>query len=78
LADLQTRLTTLVIDDNINLWNFYDQLKNLETEYSSDDRLQYMLTNLKDFMYSKLFTLKTTAKVVSKDIKKDFLAEYDT
>ncbi len=78
LADLQTRLTTLVVDDNINLWSFYDQLKNLETEYSSDDRLNYMLENLKDFMYSKLFTLKTTAKVISKNIKEDFLVEYDT
>lgn len=78
LADLQTKLTTLVIDDNINLWNFYNQLKNLETDYSNDDRLSYMLGNLKDFMYSKLFTLKTAAKIVSKDVKKDFLTKYDT
>ena len=78
LSDLQTRLTILVEDNNINLWSFYDQLKNLEFEYSSDDRLSYMLKNLKDFMYGKLFTLKTTAKVVSKDTKEDFLIEYNT
>lgn len=78
LTDLQTRLTTLVVDDNINLWNFHDQLKNLETEYMADDRLSYMLSNLKEFMYGKLFTLKTTAKISSETDKQTFLDVYNT
>lgn len=78
LTHLKTQLDTLIVDNNINLRDFYDQLKTLELKYAEDDRLQYMLANLKDYMYGKLFTLKTAAKVSSKSIKQDFLAEYDT
>ncbi len=78
LTNLKTQLNSLIEDNNIDLRGFYDQLKNLELEYSQDDRLQYMLANLKDYMYSKLFTLKTSAKVSSKSVKQDFLTEHNT
>ena len=78
LTNLKSQINTLIEDNNINLWDFYDQVKSLESDYSSDDRLQYMLENLKDYLYSKIFTLKTSAKVSSKSFKEDFLIEYNT
>ncbi len=78
LTNLKSQLDILIIDNNINLRDFYDQLKILEIEYAGDDRLQYMLANLKDYMYGKLFTLKTEAKVSSKVDKQDFLDQYNT
>jgi len=78
IADLESRLVTLVENDNIRLRDFYDQLQHLTEQYSNDDRLQYMLSTLKDFMYAKLFTLKTTAKVSSKWVKQDFVQQYNT
>ncbi len=78
LSNLKSQLDNLVVENNINLRDFYDQLKTLEMEYTEDDRLQYMLANLKDYMYAKLFTLKTAAKVSSKTEKQDFLENYNT
>jgi hypothetical protein len=43
LNNLKFQLNVLVEDNNINLWDFYDQVKNLQLEYSHDARLDYML-----------------------------------
>lgn len=74
LNDLKTKLNQLVEDNNINLWDFYNQLKNLEVEHSADERLFFMLSHLKSHLYNKLFTLKTTAYVSAKDFKQEFLS----
>jgi len=78
LNNLKFQLNVLVEDNNINLWDFYDQVKNLQLEYSHDARLDYMLWNIKDHLYTKLFTLKSAAKVSSKPSKQEFLDQYIT
>lgn len=76
IADLKIRLNSLVENNNINLWDFYNQLKNLQTDYPNDDRLDYMLTNLKDYLYNKLYTQKTAARAISKTYKQNFLNQH--
>ncbi len=78
LTNLKWQLDNLIEDNNINLWDFYDQLKLLEINNSANERLFYMLANLKSYIYSKLFTLKTIDRVSSKSFKEEFLLEYDT
>jgi len=43
LNSLKSQLDLLIVEDRVNLWDFYDQLKTLEVEYDEDSRLEYML-----------------------------------
>lgn len=76
LSNLKSQLDNLVEDDNINLLDFYHQVKKLETANTSDERLFYMLSNLKSYLYNKLFTAKTTAKVWAKTFKEAFVTTF--
>ena len=83
LTSLKTQLDSL-IDNNIDLWNFYNQVVNLQNDYSSNERLNYMFEDLKYHLYSDkknknaLSKQKSDAKATSKDAKQDFLDEYNT
>ena len=83
LTSLKTQLDSL-IDNNIDLWNFYNQIVNLQSDYSSNERLNYMFEDLKYHLYSDkknknaLSKQKSDAKVKSKDSKTEFLEEYNT
>ena len=83
LTSLKTQLDSL-IDNNIDLWNFYNQIVNLQNDYSGNERLNYMFEDLKYHLYSDkknknaLSKQKSDAKVKSKDSKTEFLEEYNT
>lgn len=84
LTSLKTQLDTIIGDNNIDLWNFYNQIVNLQADYSSNERLNYMFEDLKYHLYSDkknknaLSKQKTDAKATSKDSKLEFLEEYNT
>ncbi len=83
LTSLKWQMDALIADDNIDLWSFYSQIVNLQDEYSWDDRLNYMLEDLKYYLYSDtknnknaLSKQKSDAKATSKDAKLEFLNDY--
>jgi hypothetical protein len=84
LTSLKTQLDTIIGDNNIDLRNFYNQIVNLQADYSSNDRLNYMFEDLKYHLYSDkknknaLSKQKSDAKATSKDLKLEFLEEYNT
>ena len=81
LTSLKTQLDSL-IDNNIDLWSFYNQIVNLQADYSSNERLNYMFEDLKYHLYSdkknknSLSKQKEGAKAAFKDSKQEFLDEY--
>jgi len=83
LTNLKIQLDT-VIENNIDLWNFYNQIVNLQNDYSRNERLNYMFEDLKYHLYSDkknknaLSKQKDSAKATSKDAKQEFLDEYNT
>jgi hypothetical protein len=66
----------LIENNNVNLRDFYNQLRILQEDYSKDARLNYMLGNLKDHLYHNLFTQKTHAKITSQSGKQEFLNQH--
>ena len=84
LASLKTQLDTIIWTNNVDLWNFYNQIVNLQADYSSNERLNYMFEDLKYYLYSDkknknaLSKQKSDAKVTSRDSKLEFLEEYNT
>jgi len=83
LSNLKTQLDSLT-DNNIDLWSFYNQVVNLQNDYSNNERLYYMFESLKYYLYSDkknknaLSKQKSDAKATSKDTKQEFLNEYNT
>lgn len=83
LTNLKTQLDS-VIENNIDLWSFYNQVVNLQADYSNNERLNYMFEDLKYHLYSDkknknaLSKQKSDAKATSKDAKQEFLDEYNT
>jgi len=78
LKDLKSQLDTLIVNNNINLWDFYNQTNNLSNQYSWDERLSYLIWELKTYLHTNLTNQKWAAKSTSKVAKKDFLAQYNT
>lgn len=85
LTSLKAQLDSVIGDNNIDLWSFYNQIVNLQADYSNDERLNYMLEDLKYYLYSDtknnknaLSKQKSNAKATSKDSKQEFLDEYNT
>jgi len=80
LNNLKKQLDVLVSGNNIDLWNFYNQISNLQTDYSVNPRLDYMLGELRYYLYSDtknnknaLSKQKSDAKTLSKEAKKNFV-----
>jgi hypothetical protein len=84
LTNLKAQLDSVIGNNNIDLWNFYNQVVNLQNDYSSNERLNYMFEDLKYYLYSDkknknaLSKQKSDAKVKSKDSKLEFLEEFNT
>ncbi len=78
LNNLKSQLNVLVENKSVDLRDFYNQVRLLQSDYSNDARLNYMLWNIKDHLYSKLFSLKTAAKLSSKSAKQDFFNQHKT
>ena len=81
LTSLKAQMDSL-IENNIDLWNFYNQVVNLQEDYLKDERLNYMFEDLKYHLYSDkknknaLSKQKGDAKATSKDAKQEFLDKY--
>lgn len=78
LKDLKSQLDVLVVNNNINLRDFYNQTNNLYNQYSWDERLSYLIWELRTYLYTNLSAQKTAAKATTKIAKKQFLDEYNT
>lgn len=76
LNNLKLQLSWLIENNNVNLRDFYNQVRILQEDYSKDARLNYMLGNLKDHLYHNLFTQKTHAKITSQSGKQEFLNQH--
>lgn len=60
-----------------DLWNYYQQFAKLQKAvFTQDDKLNYLLTNLRDYSYSQFSILKNLAKQQSKAEKTDFFNTY--
>jgi len=71
--ELKNQLSELTKDNNQDLWNYYYQIKNLYNTYKSDERLNYMLSELKSLLRNNLQVKKQEAKILSKQNKINFL-----
>lgn len=78
IKSLKNQLDTLIQNNNINLRDFYNQTVQLQTQYSGDGRLNYMIWELQSYLYTNLSAQKTAAKATTKIDKKEFLDEYNT
>lgn len=78
IKNLKTQLETLIDWNNVDLWSFYNQTTNLKSQYSKDERLNYMLWELESYLYTNLANLKWASKITSKSAKRDFLNQYNT
>lgn len=78
IKSLKNQLDTLIQNNNINLRDFYNQTTQLQSQYSWDGRLNYMLWELNTYLYTNLSAQKTAAKATTKVAKKEFLDEYNT
>jgi len=76
LVNLKAQLSSLTATDNEALRNYYYQLKLLRKKYMFDDRLDYMLRYLWDYLRNLIFVRKTQAKAISMQDKKEFLDIY--
>lgn len=76
LNNLKTQLNIIISWNNQDLRNFFYQIKNLQQKFSDDPRLDYMLNDLKQDLYNKLYTQKTLAKIQSQLIKQQFVEQF--
>lgn len=76
LNNLKTQLNIIISWNNQDLRNFFYQIKNLQQKFSDDPRLDYMLNDLKQDLYNKLYTQKTLAKIQSQPIKQQFVQQF--
>ena len=76
INSLKVSLNTIISWNNQDLWNFYYQLKNLQNKFWSNTRLDYMLNDLKEYLYIQFYTKKNLAKQESKIIKQQFVNDY--
>jgi len=78
IKNLKNQLDKLIQNNTINLRDFYNQTNQLQSQYSGDERLNYMITQLQSYLYTNLSAQKTAAKATTKLDKQQFLAEYNT
>lgn len=78
LQALKTQLNEIISWNNYDTWSFYLQIKTLITQFSWDEQLNYLLSDLNVHLINKLTVEKTKAKVESKDFKQEFLDTYLT
>jgi len=73
---LQDQLTGIIADNNEDLRSFYSQIRTMQKTYTFDERIDYILTELNNFLWNLLQTRKQEAKVFSKEFKQIFLDTY--
>ena len=81
LNDIKNVLTTV---NDTDLWNYYTQFSKLQKAVSStssngvdeDGRVEYLLTNLRDWSYTQFSMRKNLVQQQSKEEKADFLERY--
>ena len=76
--NLKSQLNTIISWNNYDNWSFYYQVKQLQKQYSFDQKINYMLSELETHLFNKFSLEKTKAKVESKQFKQDFISLYNT
>ena len=77
ISDLKVQLTALSEDDNLTLRSLYEQARDI-LSYVKDERLNYILTQLRDYSLSKFTTRKDAAKNESATLKQDLVKAYQS
>jgi hypothetical protein len=72
---LNAQLDVITSGDMKDVWSFYSQIKVLLKNYGSDEQLNWMLSQINTHLINKLTTEKNKAKIASKQVKQNFLAE---
>lgn len=75
---LKTQLNQITSGDYKAKRDFYSQIKVLLSQFSSDERLDYILKELANAMYMPILAEKAKVKQASKDFKQSFVASYLT
>ncbi len=74
---LNSLKNTIIEASNSDLFNYYNQLHTFQKFFHGhDSKLEYYLTNLRDYTYSLFEKQKNRAKVNAKDQKSDLLKQY--
>lgn len=78
VALLNSQLDSITSGDMQDAWSFYSQIKVLLKDYGSDEQINWMLSQLSTHLMDKLTVEKNKAKIMSKQFKQDFVAQYLT
>lgn len=76
LVSLRAQLMNIIDHNNEDLRDFYYQIRSLQNKYSFDDRIDYMLTDLKNYLRTIMQAQKRQAQFSSKDAKQAFVDAY--
>ena len=77
LTELKGQITQLGEESNLTLWNLYEQARNI-LPYITDEKINYYITQLRDYSLTKFTTKKDKAKDATEDLKKEITEEYKT
>ncbi|NOZ43981.1 MAG: hypothetical protein GXP45_02370 [bacterium] len=76
LQSLKTQIMDIVQDNNEDLRDFYYQIRHLQNSYRFDERIDFLLTELKNYLWTRLQVQKRQAKTLAYPQKKAFLEQY--
>lgn len=75
LAAIKDQIIPLIEEDQLALWNLYQQARDLQP-FFQDEKTAYYLEHLRDYLLTKLQTRKERAKFESQEARKTFLENY--
>lgn len=73
---LKAQLNNITKDNNQDLLSFYYQIKNLQKKINNQDRLNYILNEIWNYLYGNFLNKKNIAKQQSKIAKQNFINAY--
>lgn len=73
---LKNQLTLITSGDNEDKWDYYQQINTLKEQFSSDEKLSYLLNEMWNSLLLPLYNDKETVKAANKQFKQDFLSGY--
>jgi len=73
---VRLQIDTLIQDNNQNLRNLYNKTKVLKSKFAFDARLSWILWQLNDWLYERLYARKNLAKQSARSLKSGFVAQY--
>ncbi len=76
LVSLRSQLIDIINDNNEDLRDFYYQIRHLQNTYQFEERVDYLLTDLKNYLWTRIQAQKRQAKFLSKSDKQTFVDQY--